>query len=239
MVYGDAATLHPLCQGFQRLARILENMQQDEKNWKRPTAEYPEFAGNTDIQDFPFVHKAPFLDLTPDSQARIIATFREASRALIEAKVPNLRNDQLHYRSTQSDVSELDRALGVIERVVSDLQYNGFVRVLFYPERHEVDNWGRATFHFKDRTGRRIAISRPSRYIWINLPALGQPQYLVTSAQFAEPHEMLRVTLSMKSDFTDMWRDIPLRRKPSGRDMALGYETQEPSGQRAPEVVEE
>jgi hypothetical protein len=235
-VYGDKTTLHPLCAGFGVLAAALASIQKETNAWQRQAHEYPEFAGHTSLQHFPFDHRCLFLDLTASSQRRILEVLREASRLMMAANVPDVRNEQLHYRRSHGDLERLVAGLTSVERTVALLEDAGLTRTLYYPDRREADRWGRRTVYFSDRRNREIALGLPSSFSWLNLPSLSQPQYLVTSAQFAEPNEIVRVTLANSSEYTELWKNFPLRRQSSRREQSLGYDTREASGQRAPQA---
>jgi hypothetical protein len=45
------------------------------------------------------------------------------------------------------------------------------------------------------------------------LPALSEPQYIVHSAAFAEPNEVLRFTRRYDSPFSRLWEEFPKRRQ--------------------------
>jgi hypothetical protein len=49
----------------------------------------------------------------------------------------------------------------------------------------------------------------------MGLPALSQPQFIVRSASFAEPNEVLRFTQRFESEFSRLWISYPARRKSS------------------------
>lgn len=218
LAFDEKSTLYALCEGFGVLAAKLESVQGSPEEWLRPAGAYPAFAGKTRLQHFPFRHAAVFLDLTPSSQQQILSLLRESSRELVNAKVSEVRNEQLHYRRSSADLDKLIKCLAAVEQVVQRLEDAGLTRSMFYPDRKESDRWGRSTVYFSDRRGREIALGQPTSYMWLNLPSLAAPQYLVTSAQFAEPNEVLRVTLAADSSFRRMWGNFPSRRQSSRRE---------------------
>jgi hypothetical protein len=177
------------------------------------------------------------LDLTASSQRHILEVLQEASRLMVAANVSDVRNEQLHYRRAHGDLDRLLSCLAAVDEAVSLLEDAGLTRTLYYPDRREADRWGRRTVYFSDRRDREIALGRPSSYAWLNLPPLSWPQYLITSAQFAEPNEIVRVTLASSSEYTKLWQNFPLRRQSSTREQSLGYDTREASGQRAPQAT--
>ncbi|MFE4463890.1 hypothetical protein ACFRCR_02120 [Oerskovia sp. NPDC056781] len=210
--FGDKMTLYPLCQGFAVLADYLELLRRDEAAHVRPQARFPQYSGKTNLQRFPFRHSASFLDLVGSSQLEILGLLREISKGLMGAKVYDVRNEQLHYRRSSVELDRLIACLEVVEHCMIRLEGAGLARTLFFPDRREVDRWGRATIYFSGREGREVALGRPSSYAWLNLPSLGKPQYLVSIAQFAEPNEILRVSVVDESEFLKDWAGVPKRR---------------------------
>lgn len=226
--YGEKVTLYALCQGFGDLEKLLRVRVEEGAQHARPEDEFPSFAGHTDLMKFPFLHKVLFLDLTPTSQAGVLSTLHKITTILSRGTVWDVRNEQLHFRRASSDLDRLISSLEAIEEAVRVLEDSGFARSLFYPDRTESDRWGRRTIYFSNRQGKEFAVGRPSQYSALNLPRLSEPQYLIGCAQFAEPNEIVRISLGFDSPFSRMWASVPQRRLAAAAD-GLGVEDGEPS----------
>lgn len=225
MEFGDSSTLYVLCRGFAVLAKHLEALRANPEAHRRDAGSLPRFASNTTLQEFPFLHSNAFLDLTASSQATLIESLREASRALVAGKVSDVRNEQIHYRRSSSDLRTLLESLEATRRAVRILEDLGLTRVPFRPGRIEADQWFRTTIYFADGRGREFPLGRPSAFSWLNLPSLERTQYLITAAQFAEPNEILRISQGATSQFSQMWEGYPSRREDSGASMSGDSDT--------------
>lgn len=214
--FGDRTTLHGLCRGFDILAKHLRATRESESLHDRDAKQFPRFAEQTSLKRFPLIHTVPFLDLVPSSQAEILDALVEVSAALVRADVAGVRNSQIHYRRAVSDLRPLIESLEATRAAVRKLEDLGFIRILFTHSRIETDQWCRTTVFLTDGRGREVVLGLPSEYSWVNLPSVDQPQYLVVAAQFAEPNEVLRITVGVPSDFTRMWTGFPARRIDSG-----------------------
>ena len=233
--YQDKNTLYALTRGFQALANHLETLSHAEH--MRGVEQLPAYVGHTDLYAFPFLHDQAFLDLLPASRERIVAALKEVSQTLVSAQVSDLRNEHLHYRRdnedevlggetdvrskqqiylrSAADLEKLAKGLTAIKAAVGLLEAEGFVRMPFRHLRDQADAWSRRTVFLADPRGTEVAFATPSRYAWVRLPHLGGRQYLMTSAVFAEPNELLRFRVAVDSEFARLWADFPRRRKPS------------------------
>jgi hypothetical protein len=77
--------------------------------------------------------------------------------------------------------------------------------------RNDVDGDGRRTAMLANGSGRQIALFRPSPFTWLGLPSLPNSWYVVHSARFAEPSEVLRFGVEFDSPYAKMWSDYPRR----------------------------
>ncbi|TCC25400.1 hypothetical protein [Kribbella speibonae] len=213
LTFSDANELYGLCRGFSALAEWLQVLQADRQNLRRSSADYPASIKHSDLRKFPFKHTVAFLDLIDSARVKIPQTLKEISRILISAKVSDVRNEWFHYRKSTADVGRLAACLAGIEQAVDMLEREGLCRVQFVPVRDSGDIWGRRIFFLADSRGREIGIARPVRYDISQMPGLRQSQYLMNSAVFAEPREMLRFNVSVSSEYSAMWDDYPVRRQ--------------------------
>jgi hypothetical protein len=210
---GDSNTLYPLHRGFDLLAQHLATVESSEVLHRRRDNNYPRFVAHTSLKRFPFQHTVAFLDLSDDARARLIVGLKKIAKHFATADVSKVRNDQLHFRRSNSDLAGLARCLTEVEMAVKLMEELGFCRILFRFARSIGDEASRNLIVLENSRGREIAFSRPSPYTWLRLPPTGQPQYLMTGAVFAEPNEMLRFRPRHESEFAEMWMNFPKRRK--------------------------
>lgn len=212
---GDKNTLHPLCRGFGILAEALDSYSKSSNDHKRDPGSFPDFAQHTTLKVFPFAHTVAFLDLSPYAKERLVETLRAVEKGLLESKAPELRNEQLHFRRTATDLEKLAIGLQRIGAAIQRLEAAGLARINFRLVERQGDEWGRQTLVLSDVHNRRIAFARPSSFDWLGLPSLSDEQHLLTEAVFAEPNEMLRFKSVPTSSYSELWRDFPLRRRRS------------------------
>lgn len=209
----DTTTLYPLVRGFECLAAYLTQIRAQTGAYVRNKDQYPKFEGKTELQKFPFKHVVPFLDLVTGAQERLIVSLKEISGLLVQSEIATARNDQLHFRRSVADLDLLMKNLDLVATAVQKIELLGIVRDLFYPDKTEKDRWGRRTIYLSNRRGKDIALARPTSYGLLSLPSLSDPQYIVTSAQFAEPNDMLRAIPASNSAYSIMWANFPQRRQ--------------------------
>lgn len=217
--FGEKNTLYPLCRGFSLLADHLGRLQSEENLHRRASEAYPKYVKYTELKRFPFEHNVAFLDLTADSRQLIMTALAEVSQHLLKADAPRVRNEHVHFRRSTADLDALANCLSEVEVAVRRLEACGFSRILFRQVARESDRWGRTICRLSDVRNRDIIFRRPSPYTWISMPRLSVPQYLMLSAKFAEPNEMLRLVPKVDSQFVEMWAGFPRRRKASSKSV--------------------
>ena len=213
IAFGDKNTLYALCRGFGFLSDELEAALDAPDQFLRPEQELPEFVQHTSLQQFPFLHRMPFLDLLPQSRKRVLDALRNASRLLVDARVSEVRNEQLHFRRSLADLEKLNKVLMATRTAIQTLEESGFTRMPYTRVSMQRDAWGRLTYVLQDAHRREIAFVQPTAYDWMRLPPLNGRQYVMTAAQFAEPNAVLRFQLGFASEYARMWDDFPRRRK--------------------------
>lgn len=211
-------SLYVLSRSFQVLAALLRDMQAKRDSFGRSAQGRPRYAGKTDLRRFPFESTRVFLDLLPDSQAYIIDGLEAITEILVRADVSGVRNDVAHYRRSTLEMERLDAALDATRRAVEKIEALGFARILFWSDGTQKDRWGRVTHHLKASDGSEFSVLRPSPFQWVGFPRLNQPQYIMRSAKFAEPSEVLRFGLGCESQFAEMWSNYPRRRRGIGSE---------------------
>ncbi|SES27239.1 hypothetical protein [Actinokineospora terrae] len=205
-------TLNPLIRGLGILSEHLDGLREGSEKYLRPKDSIPDYVRRTSIQEFPFGHVHPFLDLDGRAQKTIIDGLQKVRHTMESNNVASSRNDLSHFRRSSVDMTKLVDSLEAMNQAVGLLDSLGFVRLPFIHEQTKSDEWGRRTVILKSPTGQRVSFSRPSAYDSLLLPRLDEPQYLMHSATFAEPNEVLRFRPGFDSPYQDMWVDFPKRR---------------------------
>jgi len=211
----DRISLYPLMRGFGLLAKILRAYQIDAGQHARSASRIPEWFKSQELQRFPFIHTVPFLDLLPDSQAEILQTLDHITNRLIGAEVGDARNEWLHSRRERVETERLRSSLDAVRDAVETIQDKGLSRQIFRRVRTQRDEAARATVILSDNRGQELLLLRPSGLAWLGLPPIDSPQHVMTSAQFAEPSEVLRFTTQEESAFAQMWANYPRRPRKS------------------------
>jgi hypothetical protein len=223
--FGELNTLYPLSRGFQVLANYLDGMRADADSYRRDPGHFPAYLERTDLQKFPFKHVHPFLDVQADAQMMIISGLREVTKKLLSHNVPEIRNDLTHFRRTAVDISEVIAGLEAVNQAVQQLDSLGFLRVPYIHSSTKLDEWGRRTVTLANLEGQPVSFTRPSAYDWLPLPSLTEAQYLMHSAVFGEPNEVLRFRPGYDSPYEDMWTGYPRRRAVRNNSVAKQSES--------------
>jgi hypothetical protein len=214
--------LYTLIRGFGVLARELERIEQNETSYQRPKADFPDYEGNTDLKLFVFRSTVPYLDLMSVARNRLLVGLKEISTGMVAVEVNTVRNDYSHYRRTSPEIDRMAKALDAIGAAVRQVESLGLARLLCSPAGFESDAWGRTRHKFSGPRSMEHMFARPSSYDWMGLPPLSQPQFIVRSAGFAEPNEVLRFTQRFESDFSRLWSNYPTRRNGTAGLESLG-----------------
>lgn len=210
---GERIELRNLIEGYRVLANRLDECRTSRDQYLRPADEFPPYDGKTDLKRFVLRSTIPFLDLSYPSQDRIIDGLTLIASTLIDAEVFRVRNDYAHYRRTAPDVKRMEQALEAVRQSVTRIENLGFCRLLFTPGTVVTDRWGQSRHEFEGPRSYEHAFSRPTSLDWMGLPLLSDAQYLVRSASFGDPNEVLRFTRRFDSEFGAMWSNYPKRRR--------------------------
>ncbi|SOC86896.1 hypothetical protein SAMN05660766_0559 [Curtobacterium sp. 314Chir4.1] len=203
--------LYSLVRGFGLLGNHLRSLDPDEH--PRPASEVPAYARGSQLKRFPFRHRVPFLDLTAEARAVIPAELINLSKQLQRDRVNDFRNSHQHYQKTAAGIKQIEDALAGLELALRTVEALGFALVEFKVDDETHDRWGRSEFYFAAPRGQRHVISRPSGFDWLGMPPLSSSQYVVTSAIFDAPNEVIRVRRRVDSTFADLWAGFPARRQ--------------------------
>ena len=218
--FGERATLWALMRGFAVLAEILRTNEGRADDLLRPEEQLPPWTTVQTLQRFPFVHLVPFLDLVPESRVSIIESLQEISKALIASDISDARNEWVHGRRTVANLERLRLGLEKVGEAVYRISESGFSRERYHWVRNDVDGDGRRTAFLADGNGRQIALFRPTPFAWLGLPSFPASWYVVHSARFAEPSEVLRFSVEFDSPYARMWAGYP--RRPNADDPEQG-----------------
>ncbi|CAN02987.1 hypothetical protein [Clavibacter michiganensis] len=211
----DRHELFTLIRGFGVLGKELERLQGQQEYHRRPADEFPSYDGKTELKTYLFARTIPFLNLTISAQERLKSGLAEISALMVSVEVNQVRNDYSHYRRTSPEIDKMAKALDAVGSAVRVIENLGLARLLCSPTEVQVDAWGRSRHKFAGPRSTEYMFARPSRYDWMGLPGLYSPQFIVRSASFAEPNEVLRITQRFDSDFSRMWSNYPSRRQGS------------------------
>lgn len=210
---GERVDLGDLVNGFKLLTRHLRDIERDRTAHSKDPSTLPEFAGKTDLKEFVFRSKHPFLDLSAPSQERIKSALMRVADVLIKAEVARVRNDYSHYRRQPPPISELEDALSAVYAAVQTLESNGFCTLPFAPQSIESDRWGKSRYLFLGPRSQEHVFTRPTRFDWQRLPSLNRTQFLMRTASLEDSSEVLRFTPRYHSEYSDLWAKYPNRRK--------------------------
>ena len=211
LVFGDRTTLYPLMRGFALLASILTDFEGRRDEMTRPEEQLPPWVGAQSLQRFPFMHTIPFLDLLEESRASIVEALKEISAALVASEISESRNEWLHGRRTTANVERLRLGLEKVGDAINRITESGFARDRYYWARNDVDGDDRRTAVLANGSGRKITLFRPTPFAWLGLPSLPNSWYVVHTARFAEPSEVLRFGVEFDSPYAKMWTNYPRR----------------------------
>lgn len=226
----EPRTLYPLGQGFGCLARLLESFDSSPDDHLRDTRMIPKWVPHTELKDFRFRHTIPFLDLGNSSKTAILRGMTSLANELKSANVHGIRNGMSHFQRSSANLDDIDAAVAGAGAAVETLGRLGLIRTQYRLARTEVDTWGRAITVMRSGDGDEITFSRPSRVDGSGMPHLRTPQYVVRSAVFGAPNEVLRFRVGSDSAFSDMWANFP-------RPRALGRPRLGTTAESASEVA--
>ena len=220
VTFGERTNLWALMRGYAVLAEILKVYEGRPEELMRPEDQLPVWVNVQSLQRFPFVHTIPFLDLVPDCRLSIRLSLEEISKALVASDISEARNEWIHGRRTIADLERLRLGLERVGEAIYRITESGFSRERYNWVRNDVDGDGRSTAMLATSSGREIALFRPTPFAWLGLPHLANSWYVVHSARFAEPSEVLRFSVEFDSPYAQMWADYP--RRPDGEGAEQG-----------------
>lgn len=209
---GGKNTLYPLIHAFAVLAELCSKTIQSRNALKRPKNELPGYYDKTEIQLFPFLHKALILDLRKGDCDRITGLLKETTATLEKSQVCNIRNRIEHKRPDFPNQDEIEKACALVTDTVNKMEEAGACPLIYLYTGRTVDQYGRSVVMFKDYRKREITVGRPSQYSVCRLPSIRVPQIIVPWMHIGDSFELMRFELEETSDYVEMWREYPKRR---------------------------
>lgn len=207
-------TLYPLIQGFKLLANIcMKIRKQGGKEFRRSEGELPGYYGKTQLELFPFIHKKLVLDLNQSDYDKIIELLLEIETVLERANICNIRNRIDHGGRDFPRRQEIEEALNETKRIINKIEKVGICPLVYLMTRLEVDQYNRGLAIFKNYKGVEIPIKLGSQFGACKLPSPEGYLVIVPAVHMDDTNEMLRFKIEEKSDFTEMWKDYPRRKK--------------------------
>ncbi|MFE3740401.1 hypothetical protein [Streptomyces sp. NPDC059134] len=202
-------TLFPLISGFTRLRSYLEQVTSETERYRRPARDMPSYAQHAELTPFPFLHTLPFLDLSSDSQDKILDLLKEFTKILEDGGVADVRNRLQHQREDFPKEDELLRCLRAIGSFLDSIEISGLCPTLFKSTGNSRDSAGRSSYSFKDYRGRDYVAKRPSGVGRAGLPGLLTDQFIVPVANLNSTTEVLRFSVGARSNYTELWQEWP------------------------------
>ncbi|MEU4209511.1 hypothetical protein AB0F13_05795 [Streptomyces sp. NPDC026206] len=215
--YGDRVSLYALCRGYQSIAAELIRVANRRMEFIRPVDEFPQWAGQQNLQKFPFAHTIPFLDLTDNARETLIKRLQEISRSLVSEEVYSARNDWLHGRRNVTSFEKVRSSLQAIRTAVQLVEDSGFARIPYAVLDRTTDGYGRRVATLESTRGFRFSLLYPTRFDWLDMPGDGRAVHIMNAAVFSPPNHVLRFVSEMSSPYTEMWSDYPKRKPRSQR----------------------
>ncbi|PTU58169.1 hypothetical protein DBB34_00455 [Sphaerisporangium cinnabarinum] len=209
----EKLTISTLTAGFGLLARRLERLESDPAAHERSTGQFPRFAGRTTMQEFPFFHKRPFLDLDEESRINIRALLIETTSRIASSQVAEARNSLLHANREPLDPVVIADALDDTHKALKRLEGAGLYPKPYAFDRFESELWGRGVAVLTTLDTDEYRILTPSRYEWLGLPRTSVPQFIFRLATFGDGGQALRFREGFDSRYEEYWSRFPLRRE--------------------------
>ncbi|MEN7502113.1 hypothetical protein AADW15_05730 [Saccharothrix sp. CCNWLY140-2] len=231
VIYSDPPTLYAVSRGYERLSVILSDMQAHAENYERQLEQYPRWATSQRLQNFPFKHTIPFLDLAGEAQELILDRLRQASKMLVSADPSELRSGLLHPRLSRTDLDRLRSGIEQIRDSLALLEADGFVRITYTLSSFSGDSMSRQSFVLAHKRGYKYTIHTPSNHSWLRMPSVYDPQYVMPVARIAGGTEVLRFTRRVESPFVEMYEGYPTRPSVSQRDQSFQAKAAKEVGQ--------
>lgn len=210
----DKLTISSLTNWFGLLARELDAVVSASEKAQRPSEKVPRFARKTAMQEFPFRHTVPFLDLDLSSRADISALLMETTSRIAASRIAETRNSLLHANRNPLQPSVFADALDEMSTALSRLEASGLVPKVYRFARFEAEKWGRGVTILLTKDCDEYRLHSPSRFEWLNMPNPMSNQLVFRCATFADSGQALRFRQGFDSSYEEYWADYPKRREP-------------------------
>ncbi len=210
---GDGVnTLFPLISGFGLLASYLESEAAQPEKYRREPSEMPQVFSESDLMEFGYQSKLPFLNCPDESRGRLIEALKTISRELSNGGISSVRNSLEHHKGRFPSREEILTCLDAVTRVCDLLEEFGILPMLFRMKGYIKDSEGRSTYTYEDYSGRTVKIPAPSSVIVVGGPSWSQNQIIVAGLVAGGSNWVPRFTPGVRSEFTEMWQDWPRQR---------------------------
>lgn len=218
-------TLKPLMDGLFHLGKILRG-RADGVAAPFPEDRRPEVAGKSELILFPFSSTTVFDSLTEESKRAVIEKIVEAGRSLLDSDICGHRNRNLHYRPQSLDVSNLAKSVSTVSSTVRSMDEFGIIPAVYSLSEVRRSRWGRRSFRLSVRGRRSVEILSPTPYLTAPMPGLHEEQLLLPYAKVNEDGLVPRFVACTDSEYSRLWRDIPVRRRKSVRRIDPGLDSE-------------
>ncbi|MET8443846.1 hypothetical protein ABZV28_23525 [Streptomyces sp. NPDC004981] len=229
-------TLFPLIAGFGLLASYLEAEAVDPEKYRRTSSEVPQVFSESDLLEFGYWSRLPFLNCPTEPRERLIQALRRVSRELSTGGISTVRNSLEHHKGSFPSQDEIFKCVDAITRICSLLEEFGILPMIFKMKGFSRDSDGRSLYSYEDYSGRGVKIPAPSSVIVTGAPQWNQNQILVPGLATGGSNWVPRFTSGVRSDFTEMWQGWPRPRLLSGNFIQVpevmdrGESTMDPVG---------
>lgn len=210
-------TLFPLISGFGLLASYLEREGRRPENHARNISDIPRVFNESNLLDFAYPFKLPYLNFSEESRVAFIGYLREISRELSNGKISTVRNGLSHHKEefpTKEQIVACVKAIGRVSEIIEKL---GILPLTFKMKSFLRDSEGRSFYTYEDYSGRQIKMPTTAPIVVTGAPARVQNQIIVPGLTLAGSNESPRFSIGIRSDYTRLWQDWPrLRTLPDG-----------------------
>lgn len=214
----EKATIAPLIEAIGALERLLCAAQSSQVGEEIKEEFVPEVAAKGSLIEFPFRTNAMFDALSNESREGIIGTLHKAHNMLAASGIASLRNSQLHYRPNSVESGKIGKTVGDVLEILRSLDTAGFVPALSSLTEVKSGRWGRRVFVHTVAKRRTVELYSPTAVFSGFMPSMRSDQLIIPHARLEGDGLPLRFELRSPSQFIEMWKGIPDRRRGSVGD---------------------
>jgi len=206
-------TLFPLINGFLALADYCENnILNNRPSFLKQNNELPKYHNKSILINFPFMYNKLILDMRVSDIDKIIRFLKEITNKLEKGSVSSIRNRLQHKRKDFPIQDEIINCCNLIDEVIKKMEIYGIFPNVFYFEKQEKDNFGRGKVTFVDYKKNKKEIPVGTQYKACGLPSVKKATIFAPWAHIGDSNEVLRFEFVEESEYTNLWKDFPLKR---------------------------